>query len=73
MKKGNMKNSLNQWAESIASRISDEWSGKSSFPEDSELMKDVLTKALSAVPSECKKLIGTGIIEETYFETLDFK
>jgi len=66
-----MKNSLSQWAEAIASRISDEWSEKSSFPEDSELLKDVLTEALSAVPSECKKLIGTGIIEESYFEKLD--
>jgi len=66
-----MKNSLNQWAEAIALRISDEWSGKSDFPEDATLLKDVLTKGLKAVPSECQRLIGTGIIEETYFETLD--
>ena len=71
MKRVNMKNSLSQWAEAIASRISDEWSGKLSFPEDSELLKEVLTKALRAVPTECKKLIGTGIIEESYFKTLD--
>ncbi len=71
MNKSSMKDSPSIWAEAIASIISDEWRGKSSFPEDSELMKDVLTKALSAVPSECKKLIGTGIIEETYFEDLD--
>lgn len=66
-----MKNTLSQWAEAIALRISDEWNGKSSFPEDSKLLKDVLTKALRAVPSECKRLIGTGIIEETYFEKID--
>lgn len=71
MKKVNMKNSLRLWAEAIASRISDEWCGKPNFPEDSELIKDVLTKALMAVPSECERLIGTGIIEETYFKKLD--
>ena len=65
-----MKNSLNKWAEAIATRISDEWNGKTNFQEDSKLLKEVLTKALSAVPSECKKLIGTGIIEESYFDTL---
>jgi hypothetical protein len=66
-----MKNSLNKWAEAIALRISDEWCGKSDFPEDAALLKDVLTKVLKAVPSECKRLIGTGIIERTYFEKLD--
>ncbi|KUG23313.1 hypothetical protein ASZ90_006883 [hydrocarbon metagenome] len=66
-----MKNSLSQWAEAIALRISDEWTGKSSFPEDSALLKEVLTKALRAVPTECKRLIGTGIIEESYFKALD--
>jgi hypothetical protein len=54
MIKVDMKNSLSQWAEAIASRISDDWSEKSSFPENSELLKDVPTEALSAVPSECK-------------------
>jgi hypothetical protein len=65
-----MKKSLDKWAETIASKISDEWSGKTSFREDSELLREVLIKTLSAALSECKKLIGTGIIEESYFETL---
>lgn len=61
----------NNWVKVIATRISDEWDGKSEFPEDAELLKEVLTKALSAVPDECMRLVGTGIIEESYFETLD--
>ncbi|HNQ18397.1 MAG TPA: hypothetical protein PL134_02945 [Smithellaceae bacterium] len=64
----NMKHSQNQWAEAIATRLSDEWDGKLFFPEDAELLKEVLTTALKAVPGECKRLIGTGIIEESYFE-----
>jgi hypothetical protein len=59
-----------RWAAAIAVRIADEWAGKDEFPEDAELLKDVLTKALSAVPDDCMTLVGTGIIEETYFEKL---
>ncbi|MEK6681799.1 MAG: hypothetical protein AABY79_07530 [Nitrospirota bacterium] len=63
--------SINQWAQAIAERLSDEWDGKSEFSEDAELLKEVLIKALSAVPKECMRLVGTGIIEESYFEPLD--
>lgn len=61
----------NEWAKVIAERLSDEWDGKSEFPRDAELLKEVLTKALSAVPDECMRLVGTGIIEEFYFEPLN--
>ena len=47
-----------------------EWDGKAEFPEDAELLKEVLIKALSALPVECMRLVGTGIIEESYFEPL---
>lgn len=60
----------NKWALAIAERLSDEWDGKSEFPEDAELLKEVLVKALSAVPDQCMRLVGSGIIEETYFESL---
>lgn len=66
-----MTHSTNDWAKAIALRISDEWNGKSDFPQDAEMLKEVLTKALSAVPDECMRLIGTGIIEESYFDPLD--
>ncbi len=66
-----MTHSIKEWAEAIALRVSDEWNGKSDFPEDAELLRKVLIKALSAVPDECIRLIGTGIIEESYFEPLD--
>lgn len=61
----------NEWAEAIAERLSDEWDGKAEFPEDAELLKVVLAKALNSVPDECMRLVGTGIIEESYFERLD--
>jgi hypothetical protein len=61
---------VNKWAKAIAERLSDEWDGKSEFHRDAELLKEVLTKALSAVPDECMRLVGTGIIEEFYFEPL---
>lgn len=66
-----MRHPANEWAEAIATRLSDEWDGKSEFLEDAELLKEVLTRALSAVPDECMRLVGTGIIEESYFEELE--
>ena len=65
-----VKHKADKWAKVIATRLSDEWDGKSDFPEDAELLRKVLTKALSSVPAECMKLVGTGIIEESYFERL---
>lgn len=62
---------VNEWAKAIAERVSDEWDGKSEFPEDADLLKEVLAKALNSVPEECMRLVGTGIIEESYFERLD--
>ena len=59
---------INEWAKAIAERVSDEWDGKS---EDAELLREVLSKALNTVPEECMRLVGTGIIEESYFERLD--
>lgn len=61
----------NKWAIAIAERLSDEWDGKSEFPDDAELLMEVLVKALSAVPDQCMRLVGTGIIEEMYFEPLN--
>lgn len=63
--------SVNEWARAIAERVRDEWDGKSEFPEDAELLKEVLAKALNSVPEECMRLVGTGIIEESYFERFD--
>lgn len=66
-----MTHTVNEWINAIAERLSDEWAGKSEFPDDTILLKNVLTKALSAAPDECMRLVGTGIIEESYFEPLD--
>ncbi len=66
-----IEDTANKWARAIAERLSDEWDGKSESPEDAELLKEVLIKALNSVPDECMRLVGTGIIEESYFEPLD--
>lgn len=59
---------VNDWADAIAKRVSDEWAGKSEFPEDAELLRTTLSLILSKFPDECMRLVGTGIIEESYFE-----
>ncbi|MEQ1739883.1 MAG: hypothetical protein ABL884_08250 [Methyloglobulus sp.] len=61
---------LNEFAKAIALRISDEWNGKNEFPEDAVLLQSVLEKLLINNPDDCRKLIGTGIIEKDYFEKL---
>ena len=66
-----MKCESKDWAYAIATRISDEWHGNSSCPEDAKLLKEVLSSALLAVPDQCMKLVGTTIIEESYFEHLE--
>jgi hypothetical protein len=66
-----MNHSAKEWAEAIAIRLSDEWDGKSEFSEDTDLLNDVLKKVLTAFPDECMRLVGTGIIEESYFDPLD--
>ena len=58
---------IENWADAIANRISDEWDGKKDFPEDANLLKEILSKLLTENPEQCKKLIGTGVIEENYF------
>lgn len=55
------------WAEAIAARLSDEWEGSKDFPEDAKTLRNVLESLFLKHPSECWKLIGTGIIERDYF------
>ena len=66
---------IEQWAEAIALRISDEWEGNDpnnpDSAEDVELLRNTLEKALIACPELCIDLIGTTIIEESYFGPLD--
>ncbi|MBM4271260.1 MAG: hypothetical protein FJ139_03755 [Deltaproteobacteria bacterium] len=61
---------LKTFAKAISYRLADEWYGASEFPEDAILLRRVLEKLLTENPEDCKKLIGTGIIEEDYFEQL---
>jgi len=68
--KDKINHPINKWAKAIAERLSDEWDGRAEFPEDAELLKEVIEKALIAVPNECMRVVGTGIIEEDYFEPL---
>lgn len=62
--------STRDWARAIATRVADEWGGRQEFPEDAELLRQVLSTALAAHPAQCRRLIGTGIIEADYFEPL---
>jgi len=59
---------VNRWAEAIALRIADEWSGAEEFPDSAKTLQDVIETLLKLHPEECERLIGTGIIEETYFD-----
>ena len=59
------------WAAAIALRIADEWHGASDFPEDKELLRKVLADLLEQHPKHRERLIGTGIIEEDYFGSLE--
>lgn len=61
----------NKLATAIAVGLSDEWDGKSEFPEDAKLLREVLEKALNAVSDECVRIVGTGITEESFFDPLD--
>lgn len=61
---------LKDFARAISYRLVDEWDGASEFPEDAILLREILEKLLASNPEDCKKLIGTGIIEEDYFEQL---
>ena len=59
------------WASAIALRISDEWNGNTNEnKEDVILLKNVLENILFKNPDECIKLIGSTIIEESYFEKI---
>lgn len=59
----------NLWAKAIAVRIADEW--RSDFTEDRTVLMRALEVGLSKSPESIKSLIGTGVIEEGYFENLD--
>jgi hypothetical protein len=56
------------WAAAIAARIVDEHSGLA--VEDQEILEKALTIALNTSPAAVGLLIGTGIIEEDYFEDM---
>jgi len=51
-------------------RLSDEWAGCEEFPEDTKLLQKVLERCLVKSPRQMMRLVGTGIIEEDYFEPL---
>lgn len=63
-----MERNTKEWAEAIATRITDELDIAQSFPEDVGVLKNVLSTLLLENPWAIQKLVGTGIIEENYFE-----
>jgi hypothetical protein len=66
-----LEQTIEKWAEAIATRISDEWDGnKIKNEEDVILLKETLKTSFINVPDSCVKLIGTSIIEEDYFDNV---
>lgn len=63
--------STQEWAQAIAGRIADEWDGRQAFPEDAGLLREVLAHVLAAHPAQCRRLIGTGVIESGHLDRLD--
>ncbi|MCF6227917.1 MAG: hypothetical protein L3J82_04505 [Planctomycetes bacterium] len=61
---------LNDWADAIAMRIADEWNSDADR-EDRILLESVLSDVLRTNPAGARKLIGTLVIEEDYFDPLD--
>lgn len=61
----------NDWANAISLRIVDELPLKDDFPQDSELLRSVLQRLFSENQWATEKLIGTGLIEQDYFEPLN--
>lgn len=62
--------SITDFAKAISIRIADEWDGADDFPEDANLLREILEKLFLLHPDECQRLIGTGIIEESYFDDI---
>lgn len=63
-------NDHTEWAEAIASRITDEFISDNQGGidgEDRNLFESELVKMLKLSPKSCRALIGTTIIEEGYF------
>jgi hypothetical protein len=59
-----------EWAIAIATRITDELDTRKDFPEDVEVLYGILCTLFTQNHWAMLPLIGTGIIEEDYFEPL---
>lgn len=71
MEKNYLGTSINKWAQAIALRVVDEWEGNNiNNHDDVILLRSILEKLLKKNPEDCKKLIGTSIIEEDYFDNI---
>lgn len=63
-----MKATNKDWARAIASRIADECDLKTNSQDDAKVFQKVLEELLAKNPWAIEKLVGTFIIEESYFE-----
>ena len=62
--------SLDDFSKAIAGRLVDEWDGPEEFFEDARLLQEILEKLFILHPAECKRLIGAGIIEKDFFDSI---
>lgn len=61
---------VSKWATAVAYRILDELDDNSAMRQDRDLLAEALTRAFISNPEALASLIGTTVIEETYFEEL---
>lgn len=59
------------WADAVAIRLSSEWSRTTDNPELEELLHTVIFEAFRERPDLTMQLVGTFVVEESYFEGLD--
>lgn len=57
------------WARAISLRIADEWRDDDN-DGDKEILRVALECSLINTPESIRLLIGTGVIEEDYFELI---
>ncbi len=66
-----MNKPIEDWAAAIAKRVMDEWAGCEEFPEDATRMQSFLQAMLTEHPAFCRSLVGSGFIEENYWDPVD--
>ncbi len=58
-----------EWAQAVAARLIDEWANRGECePDELHKFQDILAEGLTRYPEGLREIIGTSLIEETYFD-----